>query len=92
MCLGSIVELLHGGNKVAASAVRDIDATGIHKARPRTEMSQEKATEFVRNNVVMIEATHHPFAKVLGTIERRRAIARWFDDRADEFGAFGVGL
>lgn len=92
MCLGSIVELLHGGNKVAACAVRDIDASGIKETRARAEMSHEKATEFVGNDVVMIEASHYPFTEVLDVIDGRRPIARWLDDCADKFCALGVVL
>lgn len=92
MCLGTIVKLLHGGDEVAACTVRDINATGIEETRARAEMSHEEPPEFVRHDVVMIEATHDPFTEVLDVIEGRRPIARWFDDRADEFCAFGVVL
>lgn len=92
MCLGSIVELLHGGNKVAACAVRDIDASGIKGTRARAEMSHEESTEFVGDDVVMIEASHYPFTEVLDVIEVRRPIARRFDDCADELCPLGVVL
>lgn len=55
-------------------------------------MSHEKATEFVGNDVVMIEASHYPFTEVLDVIEGRRPIARRFDDFADELCSLGVVL
>ena len=92
MCLGPIVKLLHGGDEVATGTVRDINASGIEGPRARAKMCQEETPEFVRHDVVMIEASQNPVAEVLDMIDGRRVIARWFDYRADEFCAFGVVL